>query len=50
MGFPRQEYWSRFPCPLPGDLLNPWIKPASPASQVHSLPLGHLGNPGDRYF
>ena len=30
-GFSRQEYWSRFPCPLPGDLLNPGIQPASPA-------------------
>ena len=23
IGFPRQEYWSRLPCPLPGDLPNP---------------------------
>ena len=29
MGFPRQEYWSGFPFPLPGDLPNPRIKPAS---------------------
>ena len=31
MGFPRQEYWSGLPVPSPRDLLNPGIKPASPA-------------------
>ena len=31
MGFPRHEYWSGLPCPPPGDLPNPWIKPTSPA-------------------
>ena len=47
MGFSRQEYWSGLPCPLPGDLPNPRIKPASPASlalQVDSLPQSHGGN------
>ena len=29
MGFPRQEYWSGLPCPPPGDLPDPGIKPAS---------------------
>ena len=29
MGFSRQEYWSRLPCPLPGDLPNPGIETAS---------------------
>ena len=29
MGFPRQEYWSGLPCPPPGDLPNPGIKPVS---------------------
>ena len=29
MGFSRQEYWSEFPCPSPGDLPEPGIKPAS---------------------
>ena len=29
MGFSRQEYWSELPCPLPGGLPNPGIKPAS---------------------
>ena len=27
MGFSRQEYWSGLPCPPPGNLLNPGIKP-----------------------
>ena len=29
MGFSRQEYWRRLPCPLPGDLPHPGIEPAS---------------------
>ena len=29
MGFSSQEYWSGLPCPLPGDLSNPEIKPVS---------------------
>ena len=37
MGFSRQEYWSGLPCPSPGDLPDPGIKPASPALQA-SLP------------
>ena len=32
MGFPRQEYWSGLPFPLPRDLPNPEIKPASPTA------------------
>ena len=32
MGFPRQEYWSELPLPSPGDLLDPGIRPESPAS------------------
>ena len=32
MGFSRQEYWSRLPFPLPGDLPDPGIEPASLAS------------------
>ena len=31
VGFPRQEYWSVLPFPPSGDLLNPGIKPVSPA-------------------
>ena len=29
MEFSRQEYWSGFPCPPPGDLPDPGIKPMS---------------------
>ena len=32
MGFSRQEYWSGLPFPLPGDLLDPEIKPTSTVS------------------
>ena len=37
MGFTRQEYGSGLPCPSPGDLPDPGIKPMSPASQGDSL-------------
>ena len=33
-GFSRQEYWSRLPCPHPGDLPNLGIKLGSPTLQV----------------
>ena len=45
MGFSKQEYWSGLPRPLSGDHPNPWIKPASPALQIGSLPLSHRGSP-----
>ena len=32
MRFPRQEYWSGLQFPLPGDLPDPGIEAASPAS------------------
>ena len=47
MGFPRQEYWSGWPFPTPGDLPDPGIEPMSPASpalQGDSLPLSHQGS------
>ena len=48
MGFPRQEYRSGLPGPdPPGDLPDPGIEPASPATsvlQVDSLSLSHLGS------
>ena len=37
MGFSRQKYWSRLPCPPPGDLPNPGIEPRSPASWADAL-------------
>ena len=36
--FSRPEYWNGLPCPSPGDLPNPGIKPRSPAMQANSLP------------
>ena len=39
MGFPRQEYWSGFPCPPPGDIPNPGIELVFLAWQADSLPL-----------
>ena len=47
MGFISQEYWCGPPCPPPGDLPDPGIKPVSPAApalQVDSLLLSHLGS------
>ena len=47
IGFLRQEYWSGMPCPPPEDLPDPVIEPecvVSPAWQVGSLPLSHLGS------
>ena len=41
VGSSRQEYWSGLPCPSPGGLPHPGIKPMSPASpalQADSLP------------
>ena len=37
MGFSRQEYWNGLPCPPPGALPDPRIKPRSPALQVDFL-------------
>ena len=37
MGFSRQEYWSGLPFTSPGDLLDPGIKPRSPALQADVL-------------
>ena len=38
MGFSRQEYWSGWPFPSPGDLPDTEIEPRSPALQADSLP------------
>ena len=38
MGFSRQEYWSGWPFPSPGDLPDPGTEPESPALQAHALP------------
>ena len=34
MGFSKQEYWSGLPCPPPGNLPDPGIKPTSLTSWV----------------
>ena len=41
----RQEYWSGLSFPPPRDLLNPGIKPRSPALQEDSLPAEARGKP-----
>ena len=46
MGFSRQGYWRGLPCPPPGDLPNPGIKPTFLSLlhwQVGSLPLAPPG-------
>ena len=50
MGFPRQEYWSGLPFLSPEDLPNSGIEPTSPAWQVGSLLLSHLGRPECCYY
>ena len=48
MGISRQKSWSGLPCPPPGSLSNPRIKPVSPASPalwVDSLPTEPSGKP-----
>ena len=44
VGFSRQEYWTGFPLPSPGDLLALGIKPWSLAVQADSLPPPGKGN------
>ena len=44
MGFPRQEYWSALPFPLPGDFSNPGIEPTLPALVGRFFTLRHLGS------
>ena len=45
-----QEPWSGLPCPSPGGLPDPAIKPASLALAGDSLPLIHLGNSHIMYY
>ena len=45
MKFSRQQYWSGLPCPPPGNLPNPGIKPRSPALQADSLLTEPPGKP-----
>ena len=43
--FSRQEYWSGFPCPPPGDLPNPGIEPGLPHCRWILYRLSHQGSP-----
>ena len=45
MGFSRQESWSGFPFPSPGDLPNPGIEPRSSALQADPLTSEPPGKP-----
>ena len=45
MGFSRQEHWSGWPCPPPGDLPNPGIEPRSPHCRQILYRLSHQGGP-----
>ena len=47
-GFSRQEYWSGLPCPPPGDLPDPGIKPGSLALEADSLLSEPPGKPLNR--
>ena len=44
MGFSRQEYWSGFPFPPPGDLCHPGIELTSPVLGDGFLTLSHLAS------
>ena len=45
MGFSRQEHWSGFPFPSPGDLPDSGIECKSPALHVDSLSPEPTGKP-----
>ena len=45
MEFSRQEYWSGFLCPTPGDLLTPGIEPRSALLQANFLLSEPSGKP-----
>ena len=45
MEFSRPEYWSGWPFPSPGYLLNPGISPRPSTLQVGSLPAEPQGKP-----
>ena len=46
MGFSRQGYWSGVPYPPPGDLPDPGIRPASPASPALAVGFRTTEPPG----
>ena len=46
MDFSRQEHWSGLPCPPPGDLPDPGVKPPSPAPPALACRFFTTGPPG----
>ena len=48
MGLSRQEYWSGFPFPTPGDLLHPGTEPASLVSPALAGGFFSATNSNDR--
>ena len=50
IGFPRQEYWSELPFPVPENLLNSGTEPTSPALQVNPLLLSQQGSPMSKIY
>ena len=46
MQFSRQEYWSRFPFPTPGNLPDPGIKSASHESSANACDAGSIHESG----
>ena len=47
--FPRHEHWSGLPFPPPGDLLDPGIKPVSPALAGRFLTIEPPGKSGELF-
>ena len=47
MGFPRKEYWSGLPCPPPGHLPDPGIKPTSPVFPALAGGIFTMEQPGN---
>ena len=45
MEFSREEHWSQWPFPSPGNLPNPGTEPRSPTLQANSLPAELQGEP-----
>ena len=50
MQFSRQEYWSEFPLPSPGDLPDPGIEPMSPTLAGKFFTTEPPGKPGTMCF
>ena len=50
LGFPRQEDWSGFPFPFPGDLPDPRIKLKSFALTSGFFTIELQGNPLNKYY